>query len=265
MFRVAKAKLCLGKVSQREAHPQVRPDEIKACLLGLGFQTQRFVNWVRHTLILRALDGRLRRRVILSQHLAVDDNLRTSEHRGPSRTQLNLDRRTHLAEPLSASVPKKMVAPKKTLSEGADESPVFLAAGLHTEGLQHFGCCAEPDRLALLLDGKGGQEDRHQSVLAEGHAELRVSGYLEYEATVAALVKQLVFWQAADRKAAEDEWPRIEAERLGGLLPVLPDQLNSLCLFELLFRYHQVIPPNELRYIGSPLNRAGRLACHPRR
>jgi hypothetical protein len=76
--------------------------------------------------------------------------------------------------------------------------------------------------------------------LAKGHAELRVSGYLEYESTVAPLVKQLVFRQAADRKAAEDEWPRIEAERLGGLLPVLPDQLNPLRLLELLFRYDQV-------------------------
>ena len=67
-----------------------------------------------------------------------------------------------------------------------------------------------------------------------------MSGHLQYESTVPALVKQLVFWQPADRKAAEDEWPRIEAERLGGLLPVLPDQLNSLCLFQLLFRYDQV-------------------------
>jgi hypothetical protein len=48
-----------------------------------------------------------------------------------------------------------MVAPK-TLSEGADESSVLLAAGLHTEGLQHFGGSVEPDRLALLPDGKGG-------------------------------------------------------------------------------------------------------------
>ena len=52
MFRVAKAKLCFGKVSQREAHSQVRPDEIKACLLGLGFQPQRFLKRVSHIFIL---------------------------------------------------------------------------------------------------------------------------------------------------------------------------------------------------------------------
>ena len=44
----------------------------------------------------------------------------------------------------------------------------------------------------------------------------------------------------ANRQTAKDERPRIEAKRLGGLLPVLPDQLNPLRLFELLFRYDQV-------------------------
>jgi hypothetical protein len=65
---------------------------------------------------------------------------------------------------------------------------VFLAAGLHPERLQHLGRCAEPDRLALLLDGKGGQEDWHQSVLAEWHPVLRVSGHLKNESTVSPLV-----------------------------------------------------------------------------
>jgi hypothetical protein len=66
-----------------------------------------------------------------------------------------------------------------------------------------------------------------------------VSGYLKDGSTVSPLVEQLIFGQAADRQAAKDERPGIEAQRLGGLLPVLPDQLNPLCLLEFLFRYDQ--------------------------
>jgi hypothetical protein len=67
-----------------------------------------------------------------------------------------------------------------------------------------------------------------------------VSGHLKNESTVSPLVEQLIFGQAADRKTAQHERPGIEAQRLGGLLPALPDQLNPLCLFELLFGYDQV-------------------------
>jgi hypothetical protein len=67
-----------------------------------------------------------------------------------------------------------------------------------------------------------------------------VSGYLENESTVSPLIQQLVFRQAADRQAAQDERPRIRAKRLGALLSVLADQLNWLCLLQLRFRYDQV-------------------------
>ncbi|MGC4052838.1 MAG: hypothetical protein QM757_26210 [Paludibaculum sp.] len=67
-----------------------------------------------------------------------------------------------------------------------------------------------------------------------------MASHLEDEPAVPPLVKQLIFRQSPDGKTAQDERPGIEAKRLGGLLPVLPDQLNPLCLFELLFRYDQV-------------------------
>jgi hypothetical protein len=57
---------------------------------------------------------------------------------------------------------------------------------------------------------------------------------------VPPLVKQMIFRETPDRKTAKNERPRIEAQRLGGLFPVLPDQLNPLRLFELLFGYDQV-------------------------
>jgi hypothetical protein len=67
-----------------------------------------------------------------------------------------------------------------------------------------------------------------------------VSRHLENKPAIAALVKQLILREPAGRQAAQDERPRIEAKRVDGLLPVLPDQLNPLCLFDLLFRYDQV-------------------------
>ena len=59
--------------------------------------------------------------------------------------------------------------------------------------------------LGLLPHGEGGEEDRHQTVLAERNAELRMTGDLQNEVAVAALVQQLVFRQAPHRKTTEHE------------------------------------------------------------
>ncbi|HUS08660.1 MAG TPA: hypothetical protein VMZ52_20310 [Bryobacteraceae bacterium] len=152
--------------------------------------------------------------------------------------KLNLDRWTTLADS-QAIGPEEDGCAEDPL-EAADESPVFLAAGLHTEGLQHFGRCAEPDRLALLLNGERRQEDRHQAVLAEWDAEFRVPGHLEDEVAISTLIEQLILGQPTDRKTAQYEWSRTEAKRLSRLVAILPDELNPLCLFQLLFRYDEV-------------------------
>ena len=119
----------------------------------------------------------------------------------------------------------------------ANQPAVLLAAGLHSERLQHFGGGAKANGLALLLDGEGRQEDRHQAVLAEGDAEFRVPGYLQDELAIPTLIEQLILGQSTDRKTAQYEWSRTETKSLGRLVAILPDELNPLCLFQLLFRY----------------------------
>ena len=52
MFPVAHADRCLGNGGERHAHAQVRPDEIKACLLGLLPEPQRVIGRVTHIHIL---------------------------------------------------------------------------------------------------------------------------------------------------------------------------------------------------------------------
>jgi hypothetical protein len=110
------------------------------------------------------------------------------------------------------------------------------AAGLHSQRLQHFGGGAETNCLALLLDGEGRQEDRHQAVLAEWDAEFRVPGHLQDELAIPTLIEQLILGQPADRKTAQYEWSRTEAKSLGRVVAILPDELNPLCLFQLLLR-----------------------------
>ena len=63
----------------------------------------------------------------------------------------------------------------------SNQSPVFLAALLHTEHVEHFRPASEPYGLALLPDGERCQEYGHDSVLPEGQAMLRITRYLEEE------------------------------------------------------------------------------------
>jgi hypothetical protein len=87
---------------------------------------------------------------------------------------------------------------------------------------------------------RGRQEDRHQAVLAEWDAKFRVAGHLQDERAIPTLIEQLVLGQSTYRKTAQYERSRTEAKRLGRLVAILPDELNPLCLFQLLLRYDEV-------------------------
>lgn len=53
VFPVAHAVGRFRNGGKREAYPQVRPDELKECLVGFGLEPQRFVECVAHIQILR--------------------------------------------------------------------------------------------------------------------------------------------------------------------------------------------------------------------
>jgi hypothetical protein len=67
-----------------------------------------------------------------------------------------------------------------------------------------------------------------------------VPGHLQDELAIPTLIEQLILGQSTDRKTAQYEWSRTEAKSLSRLVAILPDELNPLCLFQLLLRYDKV-------------------------
>ena len=120
--------------------------------------------------------------------------------------------------------------------KGANQPSIFFAALVHSEGVEHFRTTLETDRLALLPDGKSGQEDRHDSVLSERETVVGMPGHLQNEMSVPPLEKKLTRWRTADRETAENERPRAESEILFSLIPVQTDQLDSVELSKYLPR-----------------------------
>src|SRR5262249_23575916 len=59
--------------------------------------------------------------------------------------------------------------------ERRDQSPVLFSAFLHAEGFQHLGGGRKANRLALLTYRQGREKDRHDAVLSEGKAVLRMA------------------------------------------------------------------------------------------
>jgi len=111
---------------------------------------------------------------------------------------------------------------------------------MHAEALQHLGRGPEPNGPALLLHRQCGKENGHEPILPERHTELRMSGDLQNELTVAPLVEQLVLRQPPDRQATEDKRARAEAEFLILLLAADANQLDAPHLLELLARDEQI-------------------------
>src|SRR5215472_14751580 len=94
-----------------------------------------------------------------------------------------------------------------------DQSPVFFATLVHSECLKHLRCGSEPNGLALLLNRESRQEDWHDAVLAEGHDIFGMTGDLENELPVPALVEKLPLRKASHWKPAKDERTRAETQR----------------------------------------------------
>lgn len=78
---------------------------------------------------------------------------------------------------------------------------------MHSEALQHLSRSPESNRLALLLNSKGREEDRYQTVLSERHAEFGMTGDLKDEPSIPSFVKELILWQAPYGESAEHEGP----------------------------------------------------------
>jgi hypothetical protein len=132
------------------------------------------------------------------------------------------------------------------------QAAVLFSSPVHSERVEHLGGGSEPDRLVLLLNGQGRQEDRHDPVLPEGHPEGRMPGNLEHEVSVPALIQELPCRRFPYWQTAEDEWTRTEAERLVPLLALDSDQFDPFDFGRALFGYPQVL--------AQPFqNRSGRL------
>src|SRR3954453_2783966 len=111
---------------------------------------------------------------------------------------------------------------------------------MHAEDLQHLPGAPEPDDWTLLLDRQRCQEDRHDTILPEWHAELGMPGDLQHELAIALFIHQLTSWQSAHGQAAQHKWPRSKAEFLGPLLPVHLDKIHSARFAKLLFRDNEL-------------------------
>jgi hypothetical protein len=63
-----------------------------------------------------------------------------------------------------------------------------------------------------------------------------MTGHLQKELAIPALMHQYAFRRTLDRQPAKDERPGRESQALGRVLSVQPDQLNRLRLMQLPFR-----------------------------
>jgi hypothetical protein len=73
--------------------------------------------------------------------------------------------------------------------KSSNEAAILFTTLVEAKGVQHLGGTAESDCLALLPNGERGQEDRHNTVLAEGDAELRMARNLEEHLPVATCIE----------------------------------------------------------------------------
>jgi len=112
--------------------------------------------------------------------------------------------------------------------ERANQPSIFFAALVHSERVEHFRTTLEADRLALLPDGKSGQENQHDSVLSEREAVIGMPCHLENELSVPALKPELTCRRATDGEAAKNKRTGTESEILLFLFPLHSDQLDPI-------------------------------------
>lgn len=120
--------------------------------------------------------------------------------------------------------------------KGRNQSPILLTALGHAERLEHLRGRPEPNSLAPLTDSQRRQENRNEAILAEGQAEIGVTGDLESEKAIAPLVNESGTWRTSHRQAAEDKGSGGEPELLFRCLTAITDQLDTRGLAQLLPR-----------------------------
>jgi hypothetical protein len=108
------------------------------------------------------------------------------------------------------------------------------------EGLEHFSGGSKPNRLALLPDGKSGQVNGNDPILAKGKPVVGVSRNLENEIAVTPFVNRFALGRFPDWQSTQDERSGTESQVLFPLFPFQPDQAASLGLPKLLLGDNQL-------------------------
>jgi hypothetical protein len=67
--------------------------------------------------------------------------------------------------------------------ESGNQAAILLAAGVRSEACEHLAAAVR-NRITCLLDGKSGEEDRNQAILAERDTEVGTTRDLKKETAV---------------------------------------------------------------------------------
>jgi len=88
----------------------------------------------------------------------------------------------------------------KDAFERSNQPTILFSAFMHAKRVEHFSGGSELDRLTALPHGQGRQENRNNTILAEGKTLLRVARDLQNKLSVSSFVKQLIRRQATHRQ-----------------------------------------------------------------
>jgi hypothetical protein len=174
---------------------------------------------------------KLIREGILVRLTAVPD-LRLSEEAEPGASN-------YFCVPAESVRSEEDGCPEDALESG-NQSSILLAALMHAEGFEHFGCCSEPDGLTLLSYCERGQVNWNDPILAKGKSVVGVSRNLENEIAVTPFVNRFAWGRLPDWQSTQDERSGTESQVLSPLFPFQPNQAASFGLAKLLLRDNQL-------------------------
>lgn len=181
------------------------------------------------------------------ERVTEDNNIVVLAGRGRIPRLIAIEPESHTVEKVKAgpvhdsSVVRLLLGPEKDgcgeqTHETAQEPAVMWAVFRKAEEIQHLGACIEMDLTCLVPDGQSGNPNRNEPVLAEGQAELRMSGDLQEETAVSACMQKLILWRPTERDAAEHERSSIVGEILLPVVSLLANESNRFEMFETAFR-----------------------------
>ena len=113
--------------------------------------------------------------------------------------------------------------------EALHDAAIMAAVLGEAEEVEHLSGALETNDPALLLNGERRDPDGNETVLAEGQAELGVSGDVE-ESAVASRMNQPGRGWPTERNAAEHEGSGMVGKLLLAILPFLADEADGLKL-----------------------------------